>query len=294
MDDQDRRHLDETLRALGQVGAYAARTDATADRVRPAPGSPLYGDDKKADPYRLSHATWHSLSNAVDHLGCLRTLLGDAKVIHMYAPFTVVRAALENACGAVWLLRPPHRNDRLERRLRLALADIGNSEQVKLLMGQQGPRPKQERIDQVHDIARRAGIDEARLKQKPGYSEIVKAVDATVSMNGMIEVSWKVCSGYAHGDLWTTLGASQRTEIPGPGEEGIGTFKIEANLGLLMKVTTIATAVTGLGWQLYDQRCQASYHPARAAAGGSRTSARQQASGAQAGAPELSKEALAN
>jgi hypothetical protein len=76
-----------------------ARTDATARHLRSAPGSSLCGDDKKADPFRLSHVAWHSLSNAVDHLGCLRALLGDAKVIHMYAPFTLVRAALENACG---------------------------------------------------------------------------------------------------------------------------------------------------------------------------------------------------
>lgn len=257
MTDEDRQHLGETLRVLGQVDAWTARTDATAQGLRPAPGSPLYGDDNKAHPYQLSHAAWHSLSNAADHLGCLRALLGDAKVIYMYAPFTLVRASLENACGAVWLLQPGRRNDRLERRLRLALDDIRNSEQIKLLTGQPGPRPKQDRIDQVHDIARAAGLDEAEVKRKASYSEIVKAVDESGSVNGMIEVSWKVCSGYAHGDLWTTLSASRRTEMAGATEEGIGTFRIEANLGLLMKVATIAAAVTELGWRLYDQRCQA-------------------------------------
>ena len=30
-------------------------------------------------------------SNAVDHLSCLRAVLGDAKIINMYAPFTLVR-----------------------------------------------------------------------------------------------------------------------------------------------------------------------------------------------------------
>jgi hypothetical protein len=105
----------------------------------------------------------------------------------------------------------------------------------------------------------RAGLSRRTLKRKATYSEIVQAVDQAAVLNGMIEVSWEVCSGYAHGDLWTTLSASHRTEMVGASEEGIGTFKIEANLGLLMKVTTNATGLTELGWRLYDQRCQAPY-----------------------------------
>ena len=76
----------------------------------------------------------------MDHLSCLRALLRDAKVIHMYAPFSLVRAALENACAAVWMLQPPRRADRLARRLRFAVTDIHNGEQVKQVIGQPGPR----------------------------------------------------------------------------------------------------------------------------------------------------------
>jgi hypothetical protein len=259
MDDEDKQHLEEMLRVLGQVDVWAARTDAKAARLRPDPRSPMWGDDRKLNPYHLSHAAWHFLSNAGDHLSCLRAVLGDANVIHMYAPFTLVRAALENACAAAWLLQPPRRNDRLERRLRLALDDIKNSEQVKTLTGLTGSRPKQDRLEQVHDIALRAGIDEGALKGKVGYSEIVRAVDETGVAGGVLEVSWKLCSGYAHGDLWTALSASRRTEMPSAAEEGVGTFRIEANLGLLRAVTSTAAAVTSLGWRLHDQRCHAPY-----------------------------------
>jgi hypothetical protein len=44
--------------------------------------------------------------------------------------------------------------------------------------------------------------------------------------------------------------------MPGAAQEGIGTFKIEANLRLLMEVTTIAVGVTRWGWPLHDQRWQ--------------------------------------
>jgi hypothetical protein len=143
-------------------------------RLRPAPRSSLRGDDDRAHPYQLSHAVWHSLSNAVDHLSCLRALLGDAKIIHMYAPFTLVRAVLENACAAVWLLQPPQRKDRLTRRLRLAIADIRNGEQARQLIGQAGPRTEQERIDQIRAIASRAGIDAAAVWTEATHTEIVK------------------------------------------------------------------------------------------------------------------------
>lgn len=256
MDDEDGKHLAETLRVLNEAGAWAARINADASRVRPAPRSSLRGDDDRTAPYQLSHAVWHSLSNAVDHLSCLRVLLGDAKIIHMYAPFTLVRAALENACAAVWLLQPPRRKLRLARRLRLAIGDIRNGEQARQLTGQLGPRTEQERLDQIRDIASRAGLDAAAVRSKATYTEIVTAVDGTGPANSTIEVCWKVCSGYAHGDLWTTLGASRRAELPGTGEEGVGTFKIEANLRLLMEVTAIAVGVTRWGWQLHDQRCQ--------------------------------------
>jgi hypothetical protein len=118
----------------------------------------MCGDDYRLHPYELRHAAWHSLSHAVDHLGCLRALLGDAKVVHMYAPFSLVRAALENACAAVWMLQPPRRADRLTRRLRFAVTDIRNGEQVKKLTRQPGPRTEQERMEELRTIASRAGL----------------------------------------------------------------------------------------------------------------------------------------
>jgi hypothetical protein len=65
-----------------------------------------------------------------------------------------------------------------------------------------------------------------------------------------------MCSGIAHGDFWPTWSAMQRVELPGAGApQGTGTFKIEANIRLLMYVTTLAADLTRYGWQLHDQRC---------------------------------------
>jgi hypothetical protein len=256
VDDEDGKYLAEMLRVLSETEAWAARTNAEAPRLRPAPCSSLRGDDDRTHPYELSHTVWRHLSNAVDHLSCLQALLGDAKVIHMYAPFTLVRGALENACGAVWLLQPARRKERLARRFRLVIGDMRHEVQAGQLMGQAGPQSGQGRVDEIRAIADRAGVDGAALKGGASYTEIVQAVDENGPPGSMILLSWKVCSGFAHGDWWTTKNASRRTQMPGAAGEGIGTFKIEANLSLLMKVTALAVRATGYGWQLHDQRCR--------------------------------------
>lgn len=52
-------------------------------------------------------------------------------------------------------------------------------------------------------------------------------------------------------------GAAQRVELPGA-PEGVGTFKLEANIKMLMYVTTLTTNITRQSWQLYDQRSRPS------------------------------------
>jgi hypothetical protein len=114
-------------------------------------------------------------------------------------------------------------------------------------------------VDEIRAIAGRAGVAEAAVRRGVTYTEVVKAVgDASRPAATMIYLSWKLCSGIAHGDFWTTWSVAQRVELPGA-PEGTGSFKVEANLKLLMHVTVLATNIIRQGWQLYDQRCRPPY-----------------------------------
>lgn len=110
---------------LEAVFALARKWHARADApdAGPAPGSSLRADDDAAHPYEISHAVHGALVGAVDNLDALRALVADAHVVHARAPFTLLRAALENSAAAVWLLGLSSREDRLLRRLRLQWAD---------------------------------------------------------------------------------------------------------------------------------------------------------------------------
>ena len=71
----------------------------------------------------------------------------------MYAPFTLIRGALENACAALWLLQPTSRRERLIRRFRLAVSDIRHEYQAGELMGQTSSQAVQKPIAEVVAIA---------------------------------------------------------------------------------------------------------------------------------------------
>jgi hypothetical protein len=255
MDDVGSEHLQQLLRVLRETDGWLTLIDPGRAQARPAVRSPMSRDDELAYPYLVSHGAWSSLSHAVDHLHCLRTLLADAKIIHMYAPYSLTRGALENACSAVWVLQPTSRHERVMRRLRIAVSDIQHGEKAWELTGAERQRSESERLTEVADIAKRADLTE-KVKGV-NYTEIVR--DVGEPPNPMATAfSWRLCSGFAHGDLWPTLSAAERVELPGA-LPGMASFAISADLQMLLRVTMVAVILVKRGWALYDQRCTPPY-----------------------------------
>jgi hypothetical protein len=253
VDDNDRRRLTQLVGVLGAVDGWTARVDPDSRPGRPSPRSIMAIDDGAADPYRISHGAWHSLSVAVDLLSCLRTLLKDVRVIHMFAPCSLLRSALENASTAVWLLQPDTGSERLTRRLRQTSGDIRQAEEARCVMGEATSRSKEERIKEVQSIARRAGIDEGKAIRGAGPAEIVGAAGAELPFEPRVSfVSWKLCSGMTHGDFWAVTAGMDQLRLPGA-PAGMAALRLSANVSLLMHLTMVATGRTRRGWELYDR-----------------------------------------
>jgi hypothetical protein len=181
--------------------------------------------------------------------------------MHMYAPYSLVRAALENASAAVWLLHPDDRAERILRRLRFAALDIRNGEEARRLVGAPaGPKSEAERIEQICGLAQRRGVDEAAVvaKRPVSYREIVKSA-ANTRRGGETAymITWKMCSGIAHGDMWTTINVVSREELPGAPPD-IAHLKITAKVETLMLGVYFAVDMTDAGWGLYDERSRRS------------------------------------
>jgi hypothetical protein len=253
--DEERQLFAEMFRHLDKIDPWLKRMDPESPRERPQERSALSRDDKETHPHRMSHAAWHAVSHAVDHLNCLRVLLKDARMMHMFAPYSLARAALENACAAVWLLAPDDRTERILRCLRFTALDIRGGEAARRLLTEEaGPRSEQERLDELRAMAQRRGIDPKAAVQRLGYAEIVKAAGETSPAGSVpFQLAWRMCSAIAHGDLWATLNVASREELPGTSPGLVG-LRITANVETLLFAVRLSVDMTDAGWRLYDER----------------------------------------
>ncbi|UCN15837.1 hypothetical protein LFM56_05855 [Cellulomonas iranensis] len=123
--------------------------------------------------------------------------------------FTLARAGIECAAQAGWLLEPEDRATRIERHLRLVLADMGEEQKAA---GRHDPAVAAvlgERIAALKE-------DHGPIKAAPAYLDMVRA---TAGRGGVTddhaEVLWRTASAAAHGKAWF-VGAAHITHL---GEE---------------------------------------------------------------------------
>ncbi len=255
--------LAKLITLLGHAAALQERTGVDPNAAAVDPGSALAGDDRRAYPHQLSHAAWHALTISVDHLHCLHSAVVGCQehspssvLLHIYAPFTLLRAGLENAATAVWLLSPVQRKERILRRLRLAAANVWHSDAVGNLIGSPPTRTRNERLNELRRIARACGISEIDAVKKPGHGEVVRAAGATILNGDLMVVLWKGCSGLAHGDIWATLSMLDREVREHPAASNVLNAKVTAPIAGLLTVVQGTVRMVDRGFALFDRRAR--------------------------------------
>lgn len=210
-------------------------------------GSRTAGDDELTEPYHLSHVVAVHLGVALDHLLALRALFVDAQALHMAAPFTLTRSALENAAQALWLLTPDDQTTRVRRRMQLAVQDARERDRVAVLLGEgrEGRQALPARYDRLAGIASRAGIPrDVVLGRATAVGTVVAAADDVPQLAGLhMEAIWRICSGYAHGASWSLISAGARERVgPGTEDDPVSTYSVTADGRTLLTVTKAAVA----------------------------------------------------
>lgn len=209
----------------------------------PQVGSRLASDDALTDPYHLSHAVDVSISTALDHLRALRALLVDAQALHMAAPFTLTRAAIENAARALWLLTPDAQDVRVARRLQMCVQDAKERDTADALLGATptGRYTLAARKDRFAGMAEAAGVDRQRVLQRPpGFSTIVSEASDHVGSDLPLEYLWRLGSGYAHGQPWSVLTAGAKQRIAGSGTHEVPHYEVTADAPTVLIFTGAA------------------------------------------------------
>lgn len=265
--DQEQRDLRTLARSLGAVAAWLARGDR-ADWAATMPGSPLAGDDKKSDPFHMSHAVASAIRVAVEHADALRRLIEGCRTCNpgqitfgLNSYYSLLRGALENAARAVWLLAPNPRSERILRRLRLQADNVYNSDKAAQAMGTTTPKPREARLDRVRQIAVRSGLNAQLATKRPTNMEIVHATGAYIGgdedATRHTEALWRSCSGAAHGDVWAGLSLHDRNIVNQA--DNVATLQMTASTQLLTTITSETFTVIDTAHRLFDLRNRPPY-----------------------------------
>jgi hypothetical protein len=212
------------------------------------PGSRLAADDALTHPFDMSHSVVVSIGCALDHLQALRVLIVDAEALHMAAPFTLTRAALENAAQALWLSHPLEQEVRVSRRLQMAHRDVQERHAAGLLLSEEGRRPATllERQDRIAGIAEAAGLTRRQvLDPGAGWGRMVNACAWVVDLTGeQLEAIWKIGSAYAHGQSWPIISSASLVRLPGQDDAAsIHDYRITAAVPNVVTAVGAATLV---------------------------------------------------
>lgn len=172
-------------------------------------GSSFAGDDAKTHPFDLSQGVAQSIAVSVDHLHCLRMALtgtsDNVLSLHAYAPFTLLRAAVENAAIAVWVMSESNQNERILRHIRHQLTSTKKLKRTLALAGETHAPVTNERENPLLDIADACGIDREQAAKEVTATEMVRSASETTGFKkdemDLMLMFWKISSAVAHGDL---------------------------------------------------------------------------------------------
>lgn len=175
--------------------------DAAMDAHSVAPGSLINIADAMTEPNQTSHLLGYLLHTAVDHLHALKVLMEDARAQHTFAPFTLLRGAIESASTALWILQHDDPRSVAIRTLKLEYISLIDEENAaRNVDPKAGIDPALLKI--FNDCLIRNGLTGDDVKSRPsGQLKIVKETSEHFDIPRSA-VTWQLCSAAAHGRPW--------------------------------------------------------------------------------------------
>lgn len=194
VDDAGRRTTSRLLRLLGPIEDKRTNAGYTIH-----PHSSLALDHERMPGLQVGHSVDRALHHSLDCLWGLDQLLKKTGPQH-YAPYLLIRGALESAATAVWLLNPDERTTRLQRRVAI---EVDNTKEASKAIAAAG---RDDDLDSW-ESGMNALLDEAGLTLKncqwKGYGAVVREIDDAPKTVKSTELAWRACSGMSHGKFWS-------------------------------------------------------------------------------------------
>jgi hypothetical protein len=181
----------------------------TPDEFEVHPNSELAADDVASSPYQTSHAARWCLNAGVDHLHALKSLVVDADRIHSSASYGLVRGALENFAAGYWVLHPSDQTSRVEHALRWWAKNFRDQDTATGDLDLPKHTRLEVKLEKILQVGQRAGCDPNQLRANNYFSTRVLqyATEHSTAKNPLL--IWRLCSGFAHGRPWASLGMNE-------------------------------------------------------------------------------------
>lgn len=217
-------------------------------------GSSLAGDDRAASPYQVSHVIGLCLTAGVDHLHAAKVLVVDNQVIHIAAPASLARGALETLAAAYWVLAPTQRNDRVERALRWHAKNMRDAETAVGELQLAGHPPLESKLVKLDAVAARRQINPRTVRGGYSSTETVKYCEAEAPNLPLgVVLPWRICSGFAHGRPWAYLGVSDQ-RVTDTSEPDVVGVQLTSSASKALYPTLAGVHLLERLLQLYQQR----------------------------------------
>jgi hypothetical protein len=246
-------------KAVGELKRAVERADAIRERLGRMTHDPRPGSQAAIDA-AIPHARWIQMSASValavasDHLTSWK-LIVDGRVIPIYSPMTLLRAALEGAVMCRWLVdRRPGSRDRVARGLAAQLADYDERRKWEVAIGapERPPSAGKSGADRRADLVTARDSDGIPIVRLPGATDLARGFGAP----GYRDISgfYRLMSAFAHAKPWalhaTELGPAVPTAVP-----GVHGGRVTSSDAILVRAThlvagLVETAVMDLEWYL--------------------------------------------
>jgi hypothetical protein len=220
-----------------------------------AKGSSLAGDDRASNPYQISHALQMCLTAGVDHLHAVKVLVLDQGVIHVAAPSSLVRGALESFSAAYWMLGPTSRNDRVLRTLQWYAQNFKDGDKATRPLKLVGYIPFENKMKKLCAVAAKRGIAEKSVRA--GYTSTTAVTFSEANAPDLplgVVLPWQLCSGFAHGRPWAYLGVLNREEQVSETDPNLVNVRLTSDLSRVLHPSLAALQLLERFLRLYETR----------------------------------------
>ncbi|TQM62939.1 hypothetical protein FBY41_2984 [Humibacillus xanthopallidus] len=174
----------------------------------------------------------------------------EAKSVHTYAEYAMIRGGIECAAVAWWLLEPPSQRERVSRSLRVFWADTKDMGLV-YQDASSWRRTKRQRLEWRNAVALANGIDSGTLDG--GYNMTSVLTTMSTKMGSGVLTAWRVASGMTHGRSWAMLAMSAQ-EFGVAGDDNTIPVRISADLDSLGMIFHNAAVAMQDAYSMFHRR----------------------------------------